>query len=48
MSAQSLLFLALVFVLCAGIAAAAAWFLTPDRFRRRIHRSQPRGSQGPA
>ncbi len=36
MTMQSLLFLVLVFVLCAGTAAAAAWFLTPDRFRRRI------------
>lgn len=36
MSVQSLLFLLLVFLLCAGIAAAAAWFLTPDRFRQRI------------
>ncbi len=46
MSTQSLLFLVLVFVLCAGIAAAAAWFLTPDRFRRRIANmeSEPRPS----
>ncbi len=46
MSVQSLLFLLLVFVLCAGIAAAAVWFLTPDRFRRRLANmeSEPRPS----
>ena len=46
MSVQSLLFLVLVFILCGGIAAAAAWFLTPDRFRRRIANmeSEPRPS----
>ncbi len=46
MSVQSLLFLVSVFVLCAGIAAAAVWFLTPDRFRRRIAsmESEPRPS----
>ncbi len=36
MDAQSMLFLGLVFVVWAAIAAAAAWFLIPDRFRRRV------------
>ncbi len=46
MSTQSLLFLALIFLLCAGAAAAAVWFLTPDRFRRRVAsmESEPRPS----
>jgi len=36
MDAQSMLFLGVVFVVWAAIAAAAAWFLIPDRFRRRV------------
>lgn len=46
MSALSLFFLGLVFLLFAGAAAAAVWFLTPDRFRRRVAsmESEPRPS----
>ncbi len=46
MSALSLLFLALIFLVFAGAAAGAVWFLTPDRFRRRVAsmESEPRPS----
>lgn len=36
MDAQGMLFLGVVFVIWAVIAAAAAWFLIPDRLRRRV------------
>lgn len=36
MNVQSVLFLLLIFVVWAAIAAAAAWLLLPDRFRRRV------------
>ena len=36
MDAQGMLFLGVVFVVWAVIAAAAAWFLIPDRLRRRV------------
>ncbi len=36
MDVQGMLFLAVVFVIWAAIAAAAAWFLVPDRLRRRV------------
>lgn len=36
MTIESLLFLLLIFAVWAGIAAAAAWFFLPDRFRRRV------------
>ncbi len=36
MDAQGMLFLAFVFVIWAAIAATAAWFLIPDRLRRRV------------
>ncbi len=36
MDAQGMLFLGVVFIVWAAIAAAAAWFLIPDRLRRRV------------
>ncbi len=36
MQAQPTLFLALVFLIWAGIAALAAWYFVPDRFRKRV------------
>lgn len=50
MDAQGMLFLGVVFVIWAAIAAAAAWFLIPDRLRRRVANLQvetePRFGQG--
>ncbi len=43
MTAQSLLFLTAVFILWAAIAAAAAWLLMPDKFRRRMASLQQEG-----
>ncbi len=36
MNLQSVLFLLLIFLAWSAIAAAVAWFLLPDRFRRRV------------
>lgn len=40
MDTQGMLFLGVVFVIWAAIAAAAAWFLMPDRLRQRVAKLQ--------
>lgn len=46
MNAQSLLFLAAVFIIWAAIAAGVAWALFPDKFRRRMASLQIEGQPG--
>jgi len=46
MNSQSLIFLAIVFVVFASVAALASWMMVPDRFRRRVAKLQETEASG--
>ncbi len=46
MNSQSLIFLAIVFLVFASVAALASWMMVPDRFRRRVANLQETEASG--